>query len=66
MLSYDGKNNQPLHLANIDFSFAKISSLGTFLELHEQYSQTVGWSSMNEWLGCGLPMTTYPSFTMPQ
>ena len=29
MLSYDGMNNQPLYLANIDFSSAKFSSVGS-------------------------------------
>jgi hypothetical protein len=32
-----GMNNQPLHLTNIDFSLAKISSIGNFLELPEQF-----------------------------
>ena len=30
ILSYDGMNNQPLHLANIDFSSTKISFVGSF------------------------------------
>ena len=29
MLSWDGMNNQPIHLANIDFSSTKISSIGS-------------------------------------
>ena len=33
MLSYYGMNNQPLHLANIVFSSAKISSVGIFFLL---------------------------------
>ena len=31
MLSYDGMNNQPLHLTNIVFSSAKISHVRSFL-----------------------------------
>ena len=31
MLSYNRMNNQPLHLANIDFSYADFLSVGGFL-----------------------------------
>ena len=30
LLSYDGMNNQPLHLANIDISYIEISSVISF------------------------------------
>jgi hypothetical protein len=33
MLSYDGMNNQPPHLANIDFSSTKFSSVWSFFQV---------------------------------
>ena len=60
MLSYNEMNNQPLHLANIEFS-----SIGSSFWAARTVSYTAGWGSVNEQLGCGLPTTTHPPFTTP-
>ena len=72
MLSYNQMNNQPFHLANLDFSSAEISSIGFCDYLFIYFSGclrsswTIGWGVVNEWLGCGLPTKAQPPFTAPQ
>ena len=52
--------------ANIDFSSVRISSVASFfLGCSVSFVDHI-WGSVNKWLGCGLPMTTHPSFIMPQ
>jgi hypothetical protein len=66
MLSYNWMINQPLHLANIDFSVVEISFVGSFLGVAQKVSQIVGLGAVNGWLGCGLLMKPHPPFIAPQ
>jgi len=66
MLSYDGMNYQPVHLANNlshppNFHLSEVCFWAA-----RAVSWTVGWGIVSGWLGCGMPRTPRPSITTPQ
>lgn len=65
MLSYNGMNNLPFHLASIDFSSAKISFVGRFFP-YRPSNFVIHRMGLCEWMAwmC-VPMITHPPFIAP-